>query len=80
MYSEGADYLAQCLPHMTSLRTLIVRESRIGTRGVKKLAEALDESPGVSLVDVSGNGLTPEGREALQAAFENRDTGHRLIM
>lgn len=83
-------YLARVLPHMTSLQTLIVRSAvrasscrkitRIQTEGAKELAEALDECPSVSLVDVSDNDLQPEGREALEAAFRKRDASHRLIV
>ena len=80
LYSKGAGYLAQVLPHMTSLRTLILQESRIGDDGMQKLAEALDNSPSVSLVDVRKNDITPQGIAVLVAAFENRDPSHLLIL
>jgi hypothetical protein len=76
---HGMRYFVRVLPELTSLRTLIVRNCGLQAAGAKALAGALDECPSVSLVDVSGNDLTTEGREALAAAFRKRDASHQLI-
>ena len=77
---HGMRYFVRVLPKLTSLRTLIMRRSRIGYPGAKLLAGVLDKCPSVSYVDVSGNLLSPAGERVLQAAFRKRDASHQLIM
>ncbi|CAK0847120.1 unnamed protein product, partial [Prorocentrum cordatum] len=59
----GAKALAEALPSMTSLKTLVLDSSSIGDEGAQALAGALPSVPGLKKLCPNGNSIPKKGRE-----------------
>ena len=67
----GASHVAAELVESTSLRELTVAHCRVADRGCARLASLISSNP-LTLIDLSGNRIGPEGVRALSAALKGR--------
>ena len=67
----GASHVAAELAESTSLRELTVAHCRVADRGCARLASLISSNP-LTLIDLSGNRIGPEGVRALSAALKGR--------
>ena len=67
----GASHVATELAASTSLRELTVAHCRVADRGCARLASLIEANP-LTLIDLSGNRIGPEGVRALSEALRGR--------
>ena len=67
----GASHVATELASSSSLRELTVAHCRVADRGCARLASLIEANP-LTLIDLSGNRIGPEGVRALSEALRGR--------
>jgi len=67
----GASHVAAELVESTSLRELTVAHCRVADRGCARLASLISSNP-LTLIDLSGNRIGPEGVQSLSKALKGR--------
>ena len=67
----GASHVATELASSSSLRELTVAHCRVADRGCARLASLIEANP-LTLIDLSGNRIGPEGVRALSGALRGR--------